>query len=162
MESENKTTGFAKPTNASELRLSRDLAAVPELLPGIELTFPDPTKIRSFKVSFSPAQGLWHRGKFEFSFNITREWPYQPPKVLLLTKVWHPNISEDGHVCLNILKRNYNPTLTIVQIIVGLQFLFNEPNPNDPLNHAAAEQYNKAFDLFKNKAEEYIDLYCPK
>ena len=151
-----------KATSPAEVRLTKDLAEINELLPGVDIRFPDPNKIKEFIVTFSPAQGIWHRGKFEFKFEIPRNWPYDRPKIKILTKVWHPNISEDGPVCLNILRDNYNPTLTITQLIVGLQYLFNEPNPQSPLNIPAAEQYNKAFELFKNKAEEYIDLYCPK
>jgi hypothetical protein len=50
-------------------------------------------------------------------------------------QVYHPNIDMAGHVCLNILRDDWKPVLALHAVISGLLFLFNEPNPNDPLNH---------------------------
>ena len=55
------------------------------------------------------------------------------------TKVYHPNIDLEGNVCLNILREDWKPVLTINAIVYGLQYLFLEPNPEDPLNKEAAE-----------------------
>ena len=49
-------------------------------------------------------------------------------------QIYHPNIDLDGNVCLNILREEWKPVLNINHIIYGLQFLFSEPNPDDPLN----------------------------
>ena len=40
------------------------------------------------------------------------------------TKVYHPNIDLDGNVCLNILREDWKPVLTINSIVYGLQYLF--------------------------------------
>lgn len=42
-------------------------------------------------------------------------------------------------MCLNILRDDWKPVLGINTVILGLIFLFIEPNPNDPLNLSAAE-----------------------
>ena len=55
-------------------------------------------------------------------------------QVLCETTVFHPNIDMDGHVCLNILREDWKPVLTIQSVIMGLQFLMLEPNADDPLN----------------------------
>ncbi|CBY35612.1 unnamed protein product [Oikopleura dioica] len=55
------------------------------------------------------------------------------------TQVYHPNIDLDGNVCLNILREDWKPVLNINSVIYGLQFLFLEPNPDDPLNKEAAD-----------------------
>ena len=59
------------------------------------------------------------------------------PKVLCETLVYHPNIDMEGHVCLNILREDWKPVLTITSVIMGLQFLMLEPNADDPLNKEA-------------------------
>lgn len=56
-----------------------------------------------------------------------------------LFQVYHPNIDLEGNVCLNILREDWKPVLTINAIVYGIQFLFLEPNPDDPLNKEAAE-----------------------
>ena len=81
---------------------------------------------------------LWYGGNYEFSIGVTDDYPFNPPKVVCLTKIYHPNIDTEGHVCLNILKEEWSPILNISTVIAGLYFLFTDPNPNDPLNLDAA------------------------
>lgn len=38
-------------------------------------------------------------------------------------QVYHPNIDLDGNVCLNILREDWKPVLSINSIIYGLQYL---------------------------------------
>jgi hypothetical protein len=59
-----------------------------------------------------------------FSFKVSGVYPHEAPKVKCLTKVYHPNIDMDGNVCLNILREDWKPVLSINSIIYGLQFLF--------------------------------------
>ena len=40
------------------------------------------------------------------------------------TQVYHPNIDLDGNVCLNILREDWKPVLTINAIVYGIQYLF--------------------------------------
>ena len=51
-------------------------------------------------------------------------YPHEPPKVKCTTKVYHPNIDLEGNVCLNILREDWKPVLSISSIVYGLQFLF--------------------------------------
>ena len=53
-------------------------------------------------------------------------------------------------MCLNILRADWKPVLGINAVILGLIFLFIEPNPNDPLNHEAAEVLRKSESNFGN------------
>lgn len=38
--------------------------------------------------------------------------------------MYHPNIDLEGNVCLNILREDWKPVLSINSVIYGLQFLF--------------------------------------
>lgn len=67
-----------------------------------------------------------------------RRAPARPP-VPCLAQVYHPNIDMEGHVCLNILREDWKPVLTINSVIYGLTFLMLEPNADDPLNKEAAQ-----------------------
>lgn len=66
----------------------------------------------------------YRSGSFLFSFAVPNAYPHEPPKVKCLTKVYHPNIDLEGNVCLNILREDWKPVLTITSIIYGLNFLF--------------------------------------
>lgn len=52
----------------------------------------------------------------------------------ILIQIFHPNIDPDGHVCLNILREDWMPSIDLSQVAHSLQFLLTEPNPYDPLN----------------------------
>ena len=74
-----------------------------------------------------------------FDAKVPKSYPHDPPKILCETQVFHPNIDMEGHVCLNILREDWKPVLTINSVIMGLQFLMLEPNADDPLNKKAAQ-----------------------
>jgi ubiquitin-conjugating enzyme E2 M len=56
---------------------------------------------------------------------------------LLVSQIYHPNVDLEGNVCLNILREDWKPVLNLNSVMVGLQYLFLEPNADDPLNKGA-------------------------
>lgn len=143
-------------------RLQKDLEDLDCMKDECQVFFPDPDNIQHFIIRIKIFQGIYRNHKFDFSFDIPDDWPIAKPTVKILTKCWHPNLTLEGDVCLNILRKNYLPTLTLQSFVSSLQFLFNEPNYTDPLNQEAANQFGQAFSSFKLKAEEYMEKYCPK
>lgn len=64
------------------------------------------------------------------------------PKVYFNTTIYHPNIGtiyididKLGRICLDILKKNWSPALQIKSVLLSIQSLLSEPNPDDPLNN---------------------------
>ena len=107
---------------------------------GLELEFPGGKEdLLNFKVHISPDEGIYRNGRFTFDFKVPKSYPHDPPKVLCETTVFHPNIDMEGHVCLNILREDWKPVLTMQSILMGLHFILLEPNPDDPLNKEAAK-----------------------
>ena len=91
------------------------------------------------EVDLSKEDCIWRSGKYRFSIEVSNNYPHDAPKCKCETQIYHPNIDTQGNVCLNILRDDWKPVLGINAVILGLIFLFIEPNPNDPLNHEAAE-----------------------
>lgn len=77
---------------------------------------------------------MYKGGTFKFTFAINNNYPHEPPKVKCVPKVYHPNLDLEGNVCLNILREDWKPVLNLNAVMVGLQYLFLEPNADDPLN----------------------------
>lgn len=144
-----------------EMRLRSDFEEFADVS-YLSLVFPKEDDIMKFVVRVSPEQGIWRCGKFDFQFVIPNGFPFDRPLVTCMTRIWHPNIEETGAVCLNILRDSYTPVMSILQLAIGLQFLFTDPNPASPLNQEASSQLEVDPEGFEKKAKEYIRLYCPQ
>jgi len=140
--------GTKKKASAAQLRITKDINEL-ELPKTCKTEFPDPDDLLSFKLLIYPDEGFYRNGQFCFSFKIGAAYPHEPPKVKCETKVYHPNIDLEGNVCLNILREDWKPVLTINSIVYGLQYLFLEPNPDDPLNKDAALELSNNRRLFE-------------
>ena len=129
-----------KRDSAAELRLKKEFGEI-DLPPHATLSFPNEKDLMNFKVVIDLSKEnecLWYKGKFTFMVKIESGYPHKAPKVHLETPIYHPNIDVEGNVCLNILRKDWKPILGVNPVIMGLIFLFIEPNPEDPLNHDAA------------------------
>lgn len=123
---------------AGQLRVQKDVNEL-DIPSSIEVRFPDPDDLMNFRVLLTPTEGYYVSGTFEFSVTVPEDYPHKPPKVKCFTLIYHPNIDLEGNVCLNILRQDWKPVLTLSSVLYGLQLLFLEPNPDDPLNKEAAE-----------------------
>jgi len=142
-----------KKASAAQLRITKDINEL-ELPKTCKTEFPDPDDLLSFKLVIYPDEGFYRHGQFTFSFKIGSAYPHEPPKVKCETKVYHPNIDLEGNVCLNILREDWKPVLTINSIVYGLQYLFLEPNPEDPLNKEAALELQSNRRLFEQNVQK--------
>lgn len=101
-----------------------------------------------------PDTGYYSGGKFTFQCKIPESYPHSSPEFQCMEKIYHPNIDIDGHVCLNILRNDWKPTLTLQLIFAGILHLFLQPNPNDPLNKEAANDLAKFPDQFRRHVQQ--------
>ncbi|KIH61984.1 ubiquitin--protein ligase [Ancylostoma duodenale] len=97
----------------------------------------------------TPYQG----GSFDLEIKIPDTYPFTPPKIKFLTKIWHPNISsQTGTICLDILKDQWAASLTLRTVLLSIQALMCSPEPKDPQDAVVAKQYMSNPALFKETA----------
>ncbi|ODN79656.1 NEDD8-conjugating enzyme UBC12, variant 2 [Cryptococcus amylolentus CBS 6039] len=120
----------------------------------MKTVFPDPTDVLNFTLTITPDEGIYKGGVFNFSFAIKPEYPHEPPKVRCKEKIYHPNLDLEGNVCLNILREDWKPVLTLSSVMIGIQYLFLEPNPDDPLNKDAAEDFRRSRETFVHNVKQ--------
>uniref|UniRef100_A0A7S3LU90 UBC core domain-containing protein n=1 Tax=Palpitomonas bilix TaxID=652834 RepID=A0A7S3LU90_9EUKA len=136
-----------KKLTSGQLRLQKDISEGFSD-PNVKVSFKNPDDLMNFEVAIKIESGFYKGGRFLFTFKVPDSYPHKPPKVHCETKVYHPNIDEEGNVCLNILREDWKPVLNINSCIMGLQFLFLEPNEEDPLNKEAAALLGKSKEEF--------------
>jgi ubiquitin-conjugating enzyme (huntingtin interacting protein 2) len=78
-----------------------------------------------------------------------------------ITKIWHPNISsQTGAICLDILKDQWSPALTIKTALLSLQALLCSPEPDDPQDAEVANMYKRDRAKFDTTAKFWTETYA--
>jgi len=80
-----------------------------------------------------PGETPYQGGVFFLNINFPADYPFKPPKCQFSTKIYHCNVNANGAICLDILKDQWSPALTISKVLLSLSSLLSDPNPSDPL-----------------------------
>ena len=107
-----------------------------------------------------PADSPFHGGIFHLDIHFPTDYPFKPPKINFTTKIYHPNISSTGSICLDILKQQWSPALTINKVLLSICSLLTDPNPDDPLVPEAANLFKNNKKKYENKAREWTLTYA--
>lgn len=137
-------SGLSSPqVSPARLRLQKDLQSLetpPTVLLNVIRGPKDVTKgAPLLTLVVSPDEGFYKGGHFQFELQFNDNYPMEPPRVLCLNKIFHPNIDLDGRICLNVLRQDWTPALDVQSIVIGILFLFLEVTGVDPLNKEAAQ-----------------------
>lgn len=60
-----------------------------------------------------PGDSPYSGGVFFLAIHFPTDYPFKPPKVNFTTRIYHPNINSNGSICLDILRDQWSPALTI-------------------------------------------------
>ncbi|CAG2100768.1 unnamed protein product [Medioppia subpectinata] len=99
-------------------------------------------------------------GLFNVNIRFPQNYPFSAPRISFTTQVYHPNISETGAICLDTLTKNWSASLSIGKVLMSVQQLLADPNPNDPLDSMSARQYRSNRERFNRTARQYTQQYA--
>ena len=147
--SKKKSKSKASAMSPAKKRLMRDFQKIMREPPqGVSASPVDMNIFQWQAVMFGPEDTAWEGGTFNLLIDFTEEYPSSPPTVRFVTKMFHPNVYNDGRICIDILKSQWSPIYDTSAILLSIQSLLNDPNPASPANEEAAR-------LFQNDRREY-------
>ncbi|CAH1153642.1 unnamed protein product [Phaedon cochleariae] len=166
-----KTQTNEATTSRASIRdrlLVKEAQEMAQLLPACcSVHYMNEHDLSKFILIVKPAEGYWEGGIFRFEISVTDEYNMVPPVVKCSTRLWHPNITESGEVCLSLLRRHsvdgmgWSPIRRLNDVVWGLHALFTDLlNFEDPLNVEAADMYRHSKEEFKIKVMEYVANYA--
>merc|ERR1711916_410766 len=107
-----------------------------------------------------PKESPYAGGVFFLDITFPPDYPFKPPKVVFRTRIYHCNINSSGSICLDILKDNWSPILTISKVLLSICSLLTDCNPDDPLVVNIAEQYKNDRETHDHTAKEWTKRYA--
>lgn len=107
-----------------------------------------------------PTETPFAGGMFNLEIHFPTDYPFKPPKVVFATKIYHPNISTNGSICLDILKEQWSPALTVSKVLLSICSLLSDPNPKDPLMPEIADEYIRDRASYEATAKAWTTRYA--
>ena len=115
----------------------------------------------AFGMLKGPPNTPYENGYFLFKFCINENFPFSPPKFYFISNIFHPNISENGYVSVDILEDQWSPAfIDFRKIIISVQSLLDDPNPDIFLNEMAAKLYKEDKSKYDETVREYTSLFA--
>lgn len=124
------------------------------------LSSDDPYEVNA--LIFGPAGTPYSDGAFRMKLVYGSDYPASPPKGYFSTKIYHPNISLKGDICVNTLKRDWTAEVTISHILMIIKCLLINPGPDSALNEDAGRVLMDSYDEFSKMAKMWTSIHAIK
>lgn len=107
-----------------------------------------------------PDESPYSGGVYFLNIHFPADYPFKPPKVNFTTKIYHCNINATGGICLDILKDQWSPALTLAKVLLSICSLLTDPNPDDPLVPDIAQIFRTDRSRHDTTAREWTAKYA--
>ncbi|XP_030604782.1 ubiquitin-conjugating enzyme E2 E1-like [Archocentrus centrarchus] len=156
-----KSKASMSKTSTSAKRIQKELADITLDPPPNCSAGPKGDNIYEWRSTIlGPPGSVYEGGVFFLDIAFTNDYPFKPPKVTFRTRIYHCNINSQGVICLDILKDNWSPALTISKVLLSICSLLTDCNPADPLVGSIATQYTTNRAEHDRTAKQWTKRYA--
>ncbi|CAO3620101.1 unnamed protein product [Cunninghamella blakesleeana] len=107
-----------------------------------------------------PDDTPYETGYFKIKLLLKDGFPTTPPKGYFMTKIFHPNVSNNGEICVNTLKKDWKPDVGITQVLLTIKCLLIVPNAESALNEEAGKLLLEQYDDYAKRAKLYTKIHA--
>lgn len=107
-----------------------------------------------------PAQTPYEGGTFHIKLVLGSDFPSAPPRGYFLTKIFHPNIANNGDICVNTLKKDWKPELGLSHVLQVIRCLLIVPFPESSLNDMAGKMFLESYDEYAKRAKLMTSIHA--
>lgn len=144
-------------------QLARELKNLDETPPeGIKVGVNDDDFSTIFADIEGPAGTPYENGIFRMKLILSRDFPHSPPKGYFITKIFHPNVAQSGEICVNTLKKDWNPSLGLRHVLIVVRCLLIEPFPESALNEQAGKMLLENYEEYAKHARLLTEIHALK
>lgn len=109
-----------------------------------------------------PSGTPYEGGVFRMKLIFSQGFPEMPPKGYFMTRIFHPNISKIGEICVNTLKKDWKPTLGLRHVLLVIRCLLIEPFPESALNEEAGKMLMEDYEGYAKYARLMTKIHAMK
>lgn len=99
-------------------------------------------------------------GNFRIKLIISSDYPNSPPKGYFLTKIFHPNVANNGDICVNTLKKDWTPDVTLTHVLQVIRCLLIVPFPESSLNDEAGKLFMESYEEYAARARIVTEVHA--
>lgn len=113
---------------------------------------------------------MYYGGYFKASMIFPKNYPYSPPTFRFLRPLFHPNIYQDGTLCISILHppgedemsgelacERWSPAQRVESVLISILSLLDDAEPSSPANVDAGVVLRKEPERFKTLVKEDVE-----
>ena len=142
-------------------QLAKELKSLDETPPeGIKVVVNDDDFSTIYADIDGPAGTPYENGVFRMKLVLSHDFPHSPPKGYFMTKIFHPNIASNGNICVNALKKDWDPSLGLRHVLVVVRCLLIEPFPESALNEQAGKMLLEDYEEYARLARLHTDIHA--
>ncbi|CAF4619527.1 unnamed protein product, partial [Rotaria sp. Silwood2] len=105
-----------------------------------------------------PKSQIYNQAAFQIEIKLPAEYPFKPPEVRFITPIYHPNVGDDGKICIDMLNsgESFKPTTSLVDIVKAVVDRIDNPDLDHALKPETGAEYSQNRAAFDRKALELV------